>query len=62
MTDEDYQDPVVQGVMAAMNRAARRAREIAARTGTYVIYMRGDEIGYGVPGPEFFPKPAPPKR
>ena len=58
---EEPDDPMVKGAMAAMRRAARRAREIAAQTGTYVVLVRDGEIVWEVPGPEFFPKPAPPR-
>ena len=53
--------PRLAGALAALNRAAQRASEIAARTRTYVVVVRDGELMWEVPGREYFPKPAPPK-
>lgn len=37
-------DPDFIGAEAAIKRAARRAREIARKTGTAVVYMENGEI------------------
>ena len=37
-------DPLVRGSMAALRRAARRAREIARDTGTPLVVVRGGKV------------------
>jgi hypothetical protein len=37
-------DPLLQGVMAALKRAAKRARIEAERTGTCIIIWRGNHL------------------
>jgi len=47
MTDkhiESARDPDLAGSFAALQRAARRARELAARTGTELIVQREGRI------------------
>lgn len=41
-----------EGADAAMKRAAKRAREIARQTGTYIVVMRDGKLVYETPGPE----------
>lgn len=41
---EEARDPDLRNSMAAMQRAARRAREIAALTGTSLIIYRNGQV------------------
>jgi len=41
---EQAKDPVVRASLAAMERAARRAREVAARTGTRLVLVRDGKL------------------
>lgn len=40
----EARDPDLRHVQVALERAAKRARELAARTGTGVVYMREGRI------------------
>ncbi len=46
---EVARSPFVQGSFAALLRAAQRAREIAARTGTLLVVSRNGVIEYADP-------------
>lgn len=50
-------DPDMQAAPAALLRAARRAREIAQRTGTAVVVMRDGKLVEEHPA---LPRPVPP--
>jgi len=41
---EQAKDPDVRASLAAMQRAARRAREVAARTGTRLVLVRDGQL------------------
>ena len=41
---QEARDPDIRGSVAAMNRAAQSAREIAIQTNTYLIIMKNDNI------------------
>ena len=43
---EEARDPELHGSLAALRRAAKRAREIAAQTGTSVVVSRNGVIEY----------------
>ena len=45
----EAKNPILLGIDAAMQRAAIRAREIAARTGTAVVYERDGKLVYEYP-------------
>lgn len=45
-------DPLLQGIMAALKRAATRARIEAARTGTCIIIWRGNKLVRIYPKPQ----------
>jgi hypothetical protein len=54
MTEQEREEArkYVEGATAAMKRAAKRAREIARQTGTYIVVMRDGKLIYETPGPE----------
>jgi len=43
---EQAKDPDLRASLAAMKRAARRAREVAIRTGTRLVMVRDGELTY----------------
>lgn len=49
MSDNQDPDPDFAGVEAALERAAKRAREIARETGTAVVYERDGKLVYEYP-------------
>jgi len=43
---EAAKDPALRGSLAAMHRAAQRAREVAIRTGTRLVMVRDGRLTY----------------
>lgn len=43
---EEARDPDLRGSLAALRRAARRARDLARRTGTGVVIWRNNRVEY----------------
>lgn len=56
---DEAADEELRGVLSAAARAALRAREIAARTGTAVVYERDGKLVYEYPTLDEFPKQPP---
>ncbi len=52
MNPERKPDDDMQGVKAALLRAAKRARELARQTGTLIVVMRDGELVQEVPQPD----------
>ena len=50
----DFDDPDMQGVPAALIRAAKRAHLIAHQTGTKVVVMRDGKVVEIDPDPEMY--------
>ena len=53
-TPSKRDDPVTEGMTAALMRAARRAHQIAHQTGTSVVVMRDGEVVEIEPDPEMY--------
>jgi len=50
-------DPDLAGAEKALRRAAKRAREIAAAAGTWLVYCENGRLVKEFPGPEEIPPP-----
>jgi hypothetical protein len=55
---DEARDPDLRGSLAALRRAARRAREIAAQTGTAIVVSRNGVIEHVRPQPAATSMPA----
>jgi len=53
---EQAKDPAVRASLAAMERAARRAREVAVRTGTRLVRVRNGKLVLVKPDGDRSPK------
>ncbi|MBN8662864.1 MAG: hypothetical protein K2Y32_24275 [Candidatus Obscuribacterales bacterium] len=52
MKSESLKDPDMQHATTALKRAAKRARQIAAQTGTAVVVIRDGQLIREIPKPE----------
>lgn len=52
MTSEQHRDEDMKGAMAALLRAAKRAKKLARQTGTALVVMRDGKLVQEIPPPE----------